>query len=244
MGERNVRYRFHRCRPHARCPNLTGWYLELRPDDVDTLMKLHKGVVRLYFFKFGMDPHIEPDGPYNPIKLAAAWLQSVERYLMNGETLLVNSNGGIMPMDGVKVLETVESDDICWDNRYDDEIITVSRWPQARHWYLCVAQVVYRILKVASLSKTGPSKQPNVGRPRDGGSRMLSADRRPHNSERHNRSGEMERMRPPLCVPSPPKEDKWSWPAEVDWIGWVAMLRMPRCGTLETASWDGGGGIK
>jgi len=135
-----MRYRFHRCQPHARCPDLTEWYLVLRPDDVDTLMKLHKGVVGLYFFKFGMDPHIQKDKTqaalYHWAKLGAHWLMSVERYLMNGETLLVNHNGGIMPMDGVKVLETVESDNIHWDNRYDDEIITISRWPRGKHWYL------------------------------------------------------------------------------------------------------------
>lgn len=130
-----MKYRFHKCRPHAKCPDLTGWYLELLPDDVETLMKLHKGVVGLYFFKFGQDSHVDPTGPYNPIKLAALWLQSVERYLLRGETVLVNMNGGMMPMD-VPILDTVESDDLHWDDRFDDEYITISRWPQAKHWYL------------------------------------------------------------------------------------------------------------
>jgi hypothetical protein len=138
-------HRFHRCQPHAKCPNLTGWYLELAPDDVDTLMKVHKGVTCLYFFKFGKDPHFTPADVnktneigvfYNPIKLAAQWLLSIERFLLNGKTVLVNSNGGIMPMDGVKILETVESDNLHWDDRFDDEIITISRWPLAKHYYL------------------------------------------------------------------------------------------------------------
>ena len=135
-----MKYRFHRCQPHAKCPDLTGWYLELRPDDAETVMKLHRGVTGLYFFKFGQDPHIQRDenqrALYNPIKLAANWLMLVERYLMAGETLLVNSNGGIMPMRGIIILETVESDDLHWDDRFDDERITISRWPQAKHYYL------------------------------------------------------------------------------------------------------------
>lgn len=135
-----MNHRFHRCQPHARCPDLTGWYLELRPNDVDTLMKVHKGVASRFFFKFGMDPHIQANETqqhfYNPIKLAAQWLQSIERYVLAGETVLVNSNGGIMPLDGIKILDTVESDNIHWDDRYDNEQITISRWPQARHYYL------------------------------------------------------------------------------------------------------------
>jgi hypothetical protein len=135
-----MKYTFHKCQPHPKCPDLTGWYLELRPDDAATMMRVHRGVCCLYFFKFGMDPHIQKDedqaARYNPIKLAAGWLASVERFMLAGDTLLVNSNGGIMPMDGVKILDTVESDDLHWDDRFDDERITISRWPLAKHYYL------------------------------------------------------------------------------------------------------------
>jgi hypothetical protein len=138
------RYRFHRVQPHAKCPDLTGWYLELRPDDHDTIMAVHKGVCGVYFFKFGMDPHVQENetyrSHYNPIKLAAQWLVGIERGLMNGETVLVNCNGGIMPMNGVKILATVETDDITWDERLDREEITISRWPSAKHWYLSSSQ--------------------------------------------------------------------------------------------------------
>jgi len=137
----DAKYRFYRCQCHPKCPDLIGWYLEVRPDDPETVMKVHKGVTGLYFFKFGMDPHIQKDEDrralYNPIRLAALWLQSVEHYLLRGETLLVNSNGGMMPLDGVKILETVQSDKIDWDMRFDDEIVTICRWPEGRHWYLC-----------------------------------------------------------------------------------------------------------
>jgi len=133
-------YRFHRCQPHAKCPDLQGWYLELRPDDAETMMRVHKGVAYLYFNKFGLDPHIQKDETkkalYNPIKLATGWLQSVERYLLAGETLLVNCNGGIMPMDGTLILDTVQSDDLHWDDRFDSEIITIHKWPKGKHWYL------------------------------------------------------------------------------------------------------------
>jgi hypothetical protein len=103
-------------------------------------MKVHKGVTGLYFFKFGMDPHIQADEDhkyhYNPIRLAALWLQSIERFLMAGETILVNSNGGIMPMHDTIILETVHSDDLHWDDRFEEEQITICQWPQGKHWYL------------------------------------------------------------------------------------------------------------
>jgi hypothetical protein len=62
---------------------------------------------------------------------------SVERYLLTGESVLVNCNGGIMPMHDTKILETVQSDDLDWNVQYDDEIVTISKWMIARHYYLC-----------------------------------------------------------------------------------------------------------
>ena len=50
-------YRFVYGQPHAQVKNLKGWYLILEPGDVDTLMKLHRGVTRAYFYKFGLNPH-------------------------------------------------------------------------------------------------------------------------------------------------------------------------------------------
>lgn len=133
-------YRFHRCQCHPKCPDLTGWYLEIKPDNGETVMKVHRGICGLYFFKFGMTPYSQANKDwrafYDPLRLAAGWLMSVEHYLMNGETILVNSNGGIMPMDGAKILDTVESTNLHWNDRFDDEIVTIFRWPQAEHWYL------------------------------------------------------------------------------------------------------------
>ena len=129
-------YKFHLCQPHRKCPNLTGWYMELRPDDLDTLMKIHKGVTGLYWHKFGMNPHIDPTGPYNPIKLAAQWLMSVQSQLATGETILVNMNGGIMPFDDTIILETETSDDLSWDVRFEDEIVTISKWFKGNHYWL------------------------------------------------------------------------------------------------------------
>jgi hypothetical protein len=56
------RYTFHRCQPHAKCPDLTGWYLEVQPGDHATAAALHRGAAYLYFARFGLDPHIKP-GP-------------------------------------------------------------------------------------------------------------------------------------------------------------------------------------
>jgi hypothetical protein len=135
-------YRFARCQPHTKCPNTFGWYLILEPNDLDALMKLHKGIANLYFFKFGMDPHIKPDSEEgvlkNPVRLAALWLQSMEKFLIAGTTVLVNSSGGMMPYDESKIRTAVEREKMIWpsDEFDEEEIITISRWPRARHYYL------------------------------------------------------------------------------------------------------------
>ena len=135
-------YTFCRCQLHPKCPDLTGWCLRITPNDpIETLMSVHRGVVSLYFHKFGEDPHIQADAArrdlYNPLKLATSWLQTAERFLLRGEAIFVNVNGGMMPAKDVTILETVESDKIDWDVQYEDEVITISRWPEGRHYYLC-----------------------------------------------------------------------------------------------------------
>lgn len=132
-------YRFIRCQTHPKCPDVTGYYLVLEPGDVDTLMKLHKSVATLYFFKFGMDPHIKPDSEEgvlkNPIRLAAGWLQTMEKLLFEGP-VAVNSNGGCVPLSSVKVRNEVTSEKLSWPDYHDDEIITISRWTGGKHYYL------------------------------------------------------------------------------------------------------------
>ena len=117
--------------------DLQGWYLVLKPDDVDTFMELHLGVAGFYYSKFGMDPHItEFEIGYNPIVLVTKWLSSIEHYRLNDTTLAINSSGGMVPLDSVKVLAETRSKKMIWPTLYEDEIITISRWPECRHYYL------------------------------------------------------------------------------------------------------------
>lgn len=132
-------YRFARCQTHSKCPDIQGWYLILEPDDVDTLTELHKGIANFYYHKFGMDPHLmesEMAMAYNPIRLTAIWLRSIEKFLSAGTTLAINQSGGMMPLDSVKVLATVESEKMVWSTLYENEVITISRWPEGHHYYL------------------------------------------------------------------------------------------------------------
>ena len=132
-------YQFARCQSHPKYPELQGWYLVLKPDDCDTLEKLHKGVAGFYYGKFGKDPHIVKSdfaGICNPIRLAGKWLATVMKHLVTGETLVVNSKGGWLTYDSVQVLATQTSDDMRWPTLYKAETITISRWPRGRHYYL------------------------------------------------------------------------------------------------------------
>lgn len=73
---------------------------------------------------------------YNPIVLMNLWLKSIEKY-RNANTIIgVNSSGGILPLDSVKVLATVEKDRMTWPTLHEGEVITFSRWPEMPHWYL------------------------------------------------------------------------------------------------------------
>ena len=135
-------YTFHNCQLHPKCPDLTAWMLAIQPTDpIDLLMTVHRGVIALYYNKFGQDPHIQANETqrelYSPVKLATGWLQTAHKFLINGETILVNINGGMLTTKDVTILDTVTSDNIDWDIRYDDEKITISRWPEGRHYYLC-----------------------------------------------------------------------------------------------------------
>ena len=102
---------------------------------------------------------------------------SIERYLLAGEIVLVNSSGGFMPADGTPILETVESDNLHWDERFDDERITISRWPKGKHWYLSSTQVGCCLSKVA-LSRIGlTTARATLSGEGEEGSDRASADR-------------------------------------------------------------------
>lgn len=133
-------YRFVRCQTHPKCPDIQGWYLVLEPDDLCTLDQVHKGVVHFYYFKFGLDPHIEKSelAPlYNPISLGAKWLCTASNYLFGeGTTLAINPSGGMTPLSDMIILAEVISDELVWPNHFEDEIIKISRWPKGQHFYL------------------------------------------------------------------------------------------------------------
>ncbi len=131
-------YRFARCQTHPKFPDLQGWYLILETDDIDTLMDLHRGVANLLFHKFWVDPHRDEDmiaGVCNPVHLAAVWMRSAEKLLQAGP-ILVNSSGGMLPPDDVKILAETQSETMSWPDIYEDEVIKIVRWPGGSHYYL------------------------------------------------------------------------------------------------------------
>lgn len=129
-------HKFVRCQTHSKCPSVQGWYLVLKPGDMDTLMKLHKGLCWVYYGKYGLDPHYSDDALYNPTRLAALWLGAVEKYLFNKVTLAINYSGGMFPLDSAKVLEEREFQRLTFPKACEPERITISKWPEGRHYYL------------------------------------------------------------------------------------------------------------
>ena len=134
-------YRFVRYTPHDKCLDLQGWYLVLKPTDLDTLMKLHEGVAHFYFVKYGSGGSNAREGAalgINPIHMAAGWLEAVGKAGMRGETLAVNKVGGWCPLKEGQVCSEKQSERLVWPDYYEDEVITISKYglPEARHYYL------------------------------------------------------------------------------------------------------------
>jgi hypothetical protein len=134
-------YRFVRYQPDKRFPDLQEWYLVLKPNDFDALMKLHMGIARFYFVKFGSGGSNAKEGAalgLNPVHMASKWLEVVGAAQMRGETLLVNKAGGWCPLNEDQVCSEKQSKWLAWPDYYEDEIITISRYalPEARHYYL------------------------------------------------------------------------------------------------------------
>ncbi len=129
-------YRFVRCQVHPAFDDVQGWFLEVRGDDPELLLALHRSLASKYHLIFGEDSHgcgaSEGDGA----ALAASWLQSLEAELQEGD-VLVNAAGGIVAKRDLIVLAEIERDDLTWPERFDDEIVTISCWPKGKHYYLC-----------------------------------------------------------------------------------------------------------
>ena len=80
----------------------------------------------------GEDSH----GSTDATRLAAAWLESLESALQEGD-VLVNPAGGIVAKRDLIVLAEIKRRDLTWPEVFADEIITISRWPKGTHYYPC-----------------------------------------------------------------------------------------------------------
>ena len=126
-------YRFARCQVHPAFDDVQGWFLEVKGDDSQLLAALHKSITAKYRTMFGEDSHGKP-GLANATRLAAAWLQSLESVLQEGE-VLVNPAGGFVAKRDLIVLAEVQCRDLTWPELFADETITISRWPKGKHYY-------------------------------------------------------------------------------------------------------------
>ncbi|MFA5344759.1 MAG: hypothetical protein WC315_00575 [Candidatus Omnitrophota bacterium] len=99
-------------------------------------MDLHLGVVSSYCTRFGRNPHADPTNIYNPVQLANQWTAMLTKLLKQDGKVLVNSCGGFLPLTNIRILSWIDATKLRWPDIYADEIITISRWPEGRHYYL------------------------------------------------------------------------------------------------------------
>ena len=126
-------YRFVRCQVHPAFADVQGWFLEVRGDDRQLIIALHKSIVVKYYSMLGQDSH---GSGGDAIQLAATWLQSLKSELQQ-DVVLVNPSGGFVAKRDLIVLDEVTRHELVWPEQSADEIITISRWPQRPHFYPC-----------------------------------------------------------------------------------------------------------
>ena len=126
-------YRFARCQVHPAFADVQGWFLEVQGDDPQLVAALHKSITAKYHSMLGQDSH---SCGADATRFAAAWLQSLESALQEGE-VLVNSAGGFVAKRDLIVLNEIKRCDLTWPECFTDEVITISQWPKGKHYYLC-----------------------------------------------------------------------------------------------------------
>ena len=131
-----AQYRFARCQVHPDFDDVQGWFLEVRGDDPQLVAALHKSVAAKYCSTLGTDSHGHGGMRSNAAVLAALWLQSLEQELQQGD-VLVNPAGGFVAKRDLIVLAEIKRRDLTWPEDIPDEVITISRWPKGKHYYLC-----------------------------------------------------------------------------------------------------------
>lgn len=140
---------------HAQCPSVIGWWLVVKPEDLDTHISLHK-MVTTAAVKWGNDPHEfnsdgtprRPESPsqmqvamQNPILFGAKWFGITLANLLSGRAICVNPAGGWHPLTNQTIVLARESRNrLEWPGKKDDlwqgEIITIMQWGDGKHFYL------------------------------------------------------------------------------------------------------------
>ena len=116
-------YCFARCQVHPDFADVQGWFLEVQGDNPRLVAALHKSITAKYCSMLGQDSH---GCGSDATRLAAAWLQSLESALQEGD-VLVNPAGGFVAKRDLIVLAEIKRRDLTWPEQFADEIITISR---------------------------------------------------------------------------------------------------------------------
>lgn len=150
-------YTFALVNMDIRLPDLQGWYLVVK--DADTFTEMHGAVTKAAYLRYNIDPHLSGDAGhpgraesfegqmYNPVNLGAKWFDTASKYFFKCGTIFVNQNGGIVPKsEKIKVLKTVVKTTLEFPKSVmaeKDEWITISAWPDGKHFYISSRRRVF-----------------------------------------------------------------------------------------------------
>lgn len=151
-------YKFAKINLHSKLPDLLEWRLLIAPEDLDTHLDTHKAVYESLLHGVLSDPHnpaelkqcpkCNPELSFmefinNPIVLCGHWLAATTQAIqIEGKTIAVNRNGGWSIPRDEQIIDEIQTDTCVFPG--DDrplpmgraKKITISRWPDAKHWYM------------------------------------------------------------------------------------------------------------
>lgn len=146
-SDTKTKYTFVRVSPDHRIPQLQGWYLKVHKYDFELHDKLIKAMTNARAWKYFQNKdNFESDGHTrtlvaeitHPMKMCPRWVNTLHTLFKENTYALVNHNFGLCnyPEHEADVHAEFESTEYAFPVLYDDELMTVSRWPEGEHWYV------------------------------------------------------------------------------------------------------------
>lgn len=127
-----------------KCRRVTQWLLQTDSVLSKEVSEMHRIWLNTIYRKYKLDPHLTDyaaKGNFiaayliNIPKLAEGWMRTLMKLLKDG-SVGFNRVGGMQSMNHLEVLKVEKREELLWPEDEEPETITISRWPNGKHFYL------------------------------------------------------------------------------------------------------------